>query len=468
MPEFTLEEILTATGGRLLYTQEEGVKISGVSTDSRNVSPHEVFIALRGEKFDGHDYLTQAVAKGAAALVVEREIPLEALRNVAVIIVPDTIKALGLLARYHRLRFKIPVIGVTGSNGKTTTKELISTILAEKMKVVKTEKNFNNEIGLPMTLLKIDPSTEAVVLEMGMRGRGQIAYLSSLAQPTIGVITNVGVTHLELLGTQKAIAETKAELIQSLPSKGTAVLNGDDLFVANMAALFPGESFYYSLDAQHVATEILPDLYAVEVKTGEDEEKVRVNGKWGEFCFALPLLGRHNIANALAASLVGLVLGATPKEVARGLKKVKMVEKRLRRLEFDGLTILDDTYNASPSSVQAALDVLRKLNNPGRKIAVLGDMLELGAISAEAHHRIGKLVADYGCSALFAYGPVSKETIRGAADEGVFSRHFFEKEELWEELNSYLSPGDAVLVKGSRGMRMEEIVEKIISKTGKE
>ncbi len=462
MPKFTLEELLEATGGQLRQAPT-GVRINGVSIDSRTILPGEVFIALRGERFDGHDFLAAAVDRGATTLVVEQEIPLASFPGVAVIVVPDTLKALGGLARYHRQRYPIPLIGITGSNGKTTTKELIAAVLAEKINVIKTEKNYNNEIGLPLSLLRIDDTTQAAVLEMGMRGRGEIAYLAGLAKPTIGVITNVGVSHIELLGSREAIAEAKAELIEALPADGTAVLNYDDPLVARMADAFPGESLFYSLQAVDEKKSPPPDLFVVSAQTTSHGEKVEVDGRWGKFSYDLPLLGRHNIANSLAAALVGLELGLTPAEVSNGLKNAGPVEKRLRRFESKGITILDDTYNASPASVQVALEVLNQVAAGGRKIAVLGDMLELGELSGEAHYQIGELVAKYGCAALFAFGPESKETARAAENLGLLARHFLDKAALWTELNAFLIPGDTVLVKGSRGMRMEEIVEKMLA-----
>lgn len=462
MPEFTNEELISATNGKLVRSGNQE-KIGGVSIDSRTLVPGDVFFALKGPHFDGHDYVEAAINKGAAAVIIEKEISIPPSWPGTVLKVPDTRQAFGYLARFHRLRFELPVIGITGSNGKTTTKELIAAILAQRGNVVKTEKNYNNEIGLPLTLLKINAATKAVVVEMGMRGKGQIAYLAELARPTLGVITNIGLTHLELLGSQAAIAEAKGELIQALPPSGIAVLNGDDPLVSRMGRACPGQPLFYRLSSGKDEAGPRPDLFAVAITTKGEREEVTVDGRWGKFDFSLPLLGRHNVANALAAALVGLSLGLTPAEVAQGLAGVQNVEKRLRKLEVAGITVLDDTYNASPASVQAALEVLRKLNNPGRKIAVLGDMLELGPISKEAHWQTGALVAASGCNALFAYGPLSLATKEGAAKNGVFARHFSSKEELWQELEAYLSPGDAVLIKGSRGMAMDEVVAKVIT-----
>ncbi len=462
MPEFTLEELISGTGGKLVQSGNQQ-KINGVSIDSRTLVPGEVFFALKGLHFDGHDFLEAAINKGAAGVVIEKEIALPPAWPGLAIQVPDTQRAFGHLACYHRLRFELPVIGITGSTGKTTTKELIAAILAQRGNVVKTEKNYNNEIGLPLTLFKISAATKAAVVEMGMRGKGQIAYLAELARPTIGVITNIGLTHLELLGSQEAIAEAKGELIQALPPSGVAVLNGDDPLVVRTGRDFPGQPLFYRLSSGKDDSGPLPDLFAVAITATGEREEVTVDGRWGKFDFSLPLLGRHNVANALAAALVGLSLGFTPEEVAQGLAGVPNVEQRLRKLEVAGITVLDDTYNASPASVEAALAVLQELNNPGRKIAVLGDMLELGPISKEAHWQTGQLVAAYGCSALFAYGPLSLETKKGAEKEGVLAHHFSTQEDLWRELKAFLSPGDAVLIKGSRGMEMDGVVEKVIT-----
>lgn len=462
MPNFTLDELIMATGGTLIAGGSQ-TQITGVSIDSRNLLPGEVFFALKGPNFDGHAFAAAAADKGATAIVGERQLELPPGWSGAVIQVADTLQAYGGLARFHRQRFTLPVIGITGSNGKTTTKELIAAVLREKYNVVKSEKNYNNEIGLPQTLFKIDSTTQAVVVEMGMRGKGQIAYLAELAQPTIGVITNIGVTHLELLGSQAAIAQAKGELIEGLPPSGLAVLNGDDPLVVPMAKQFAGESLLYHLDDpdRHGTPESA--LYVVGLTTTGEHERVTVDGRWGKFEFTLPLLGRHNVANALAAITVGLALGLTQDEVVRGIRQVDAIENRLRKIEVGGITVLDDTYNASPPSVLAALDVLQNLKNPGRKIAVLGDMLELGAITEEAHHQIGEEVAAHGCAALFAYGPSSVATKEGAARKGVDARHFASKDELGAELLAYLSPGDAVLVKGSRGMAMETLVEMVIA-----
>ncbi|HEY8345429.1 MAG TPA: UDP-N-acetylmuramoyl-tripeptide--D-alanyl-D-alanine ligase [Bacillota bacterium] len=460
MASFTIDEILTATGGRLLTGEERRKEtIYGVCTDSRKVRPHDLFLALEGENFDGHDFIAQAVSAGASAVITAKDVPMPP--EVSVIKVPDTLVALGDLARFHRRRFRIPVIAVTGSNGKTTTKELIATVLGLKYQVVKTKLNFNNEIGLPLTLLEMNQSTEAVVVEMGMRGRGQISYLARIAEPTIGVITNVGLTHLELLGSKQAIAEAKAELITALPANGTAILNGDDPLVAAMQSLFLGRTYFYGRKA-----EIL-DLRAVEIARSHPPARagqlIMTDGKWGRFSFFLPLPGEHNVMNALAAVTVGLTLGITPPEFSQVFAALPEMEKRLRIIENKGIIIIDDTYNASPSSVKAALKVLADQEQITRRVAVLGDMLELGEFSREAHREVGRAVAACGCSALFTLGPHSVEMVSAVQGEPLIARHYQKKSDLLDDLLAYISPGDAILIKGSRGMQMEEIVSALLS-----
>lgn len=465
MARFTINELLTATGGKLLNAAvqngEEG-SVLGVCTDSRRIEPNNLFLALEGENFDGHDYIPQAVSAGASAVITAKEVSVP--QGVSVIKVPDTLVALGDIARFHRRRFRIPVIAVTGSNGKTTTKELIATALGHKYQVVKTRQNFNNEIGLPLTLLEINQSTEAVVVEMGMRGKGQISYLARIAEPTIGVITNVGITHMELLGSQQAIAEAKAELITALPADGTAILNGDDQLVAAMHSLFPGIAYFFGIKENDLDLKALRIIQHTQACTDEKAgQLVTVDGKWGRFSFFLPLPGEHNVANALSAVTVGLVLGMTPLEFKEAFVELPEMEKRLRIIHSGGLIIIDDTYNASPPSVKAALQVLADQSQSKRRIAVLGDMLELGELSSKAHREIGQAAVAYGCSALFALGPRSSEMVSVVGGDPLIARHYEKKSDLLYDLLAYISPGDAILIKGSRGMKMEEIVSELLT-----
>ncbi|HBE77621.1 MAG TPA: UDP-N-acetylmuramoyl-tripeptide--D-alanyl-D-alanine ligase, partial [Firmicutes bacterium] len=295
MAEYTLAELIAVTGGVLLQNGTQPV-FTGVSTDSRQVQPGELFIALKGEHFNGHDFLRKAASRGATALIIMDELPIPA--GPFVIKVSDTLKALGDLARFHRRRFGVPVIGITGSNGKTTTKDLLASILQQEFSLVKTEANFNNEIGLPLTLFKMNRQTQAVVVEMGMRGLGQISNLAGIAEPNFGIVTNVGLTHLELLGSQHNIARAKAELVQSLPENGLAILNGDDPLVREMASVTNARVVLYGIEGS--------DLHyrAGEIEMNESGSQFTVFFQNTCLKLALPIPGRHNILNALGAIAV--------------------------------------------------------------------------------------------------------------------------------------------------------------------
>ncbi|HYH03804.1 MAG TPA: UDP-N-acetylmuramoyl-tripeptide--D-alanyl-D-alanine ligase, partial [Bacillota bacterium] len=380
MVEFTIQEIVNAVGGKLIQGNSD-LRVRGVSTDSRRIQPEELFIALKGERFDGHRFIEAVAQLGAAAVVVME--PVAAPAGVAVIQVTDTLVALGAIARAHRRRFNIPTIGITGSNGKTTTKDLIAAVLEQACRVIKTEQNFNNEIGLPLTLFKITETTEATVVEMGMRGLGQIRQLAEIAEPTIGVVTNVGLTHLELLKSQENIAKAKAELVEALDQNGVAILNGDDPYVRAMQSLNRGKTVLYGIDTDGL------DYRATGINSTVSGTEFNVETPDGTLAIKLPLPGRHNILNALAAVAVGKTIGLSDTVIQAGLMAPEMTGKRLHILEHDGYRVIDDTYNASPTSVRAALDVLAGLQSVKRSIAVLADMLELGPDAARLHRDLG-------------------------------------------------------------------------------
>jgi UDP-N-acetylmuramoyl-tripeptide--D-alanyl-D-alanine ligase len=453
--DFTLKELIDATGGMLIQG-DLGRKISGIAIDSRKLKPGELFIAIKGEHFDGHSFITEAANAGAAAAIVMED----SICDIPVIKVDNTLTALGAIAGYHRNRFSIPVIGITGSNGKTTTKDLLAAILSEQFTVIKTEANFNNEIGLPLTLLKITGATDVAVVEMGMRGPGQIKQLTEVAQPTIGIVTNVGLTHLELLGTQENIAKAKAELIESLGEDGLAVLNGDDPMVRNMSSFTKAGSVYYGIDGPKL------DYRANGIKLIENGSLFKVTVKKdprGELELRISIPGRHNVLNSLAAVAVAKELKVENVHIRKGLMKPEITEKRLNIFKRNGYAVIDDTYNASPTSVKAALDVLKSDQNGWRKIAVLADMLELGSASGEIHREIGEYAGKIGVDRLFGYGEFAREYIVGvnriSEDKGSY---FLSKQELIMELKKFIAPGDTILVKGSRGMKMEEIVAAIL------
>jgi len=337
---------------------------------------------------------------------------------------------------------------------------MIAAVLAEQLTVVKTEANFNNEVGLPLTLLRISPKTQVAVVEMGMRGLGQIRQLTKIARPTLGVITNIGLTHLELLGTQENIAKAKRELVESLPENGLAVLNGDDNLVRGMSTATQARAIFYGIDGSKL------NYRAFQIKLIENGSQFKVATKdkddKGEFELRISIPGRHNILNILAAVAVARELGLNWTQIRKGLQKPDITERRLNIFKRNGYSIIDDTYNASPTSVKAALDVLKADQNGRRKIAVLADMLELGARAGVIHFEIGVYAGQIGVDRLFAYGDLAREYIAGmnsiSSDQGFY---FSSKLELINELKQYVAPGDIILVKGSRGMRMEEIVAAI-------
>ncbi len=447
-------DLLEACRGELLQGDPQQV-LAGFSIDSRTIRRGEFFVPLRGEKEDGHDYVPAAVAAGAAGSFYARR-PLPALPPQALIIgVPDVLQALQQAAAYHRRRFRIPVIGVTGSSGKTTTKDFIHGVLSGAMKVLKTEGNLNNEIGLPLTLLRLDVSCRAAVLEMGMSAPGEIAALAKWAAPNIGVITNIGTAHLEMLGSVEAIAAAKAELLQALGPQGIAVLNGDDARLREMAARFEGKAYTYGFEHG--------DFRAVAWTRQGESSIFRVRFPGGEeAAFTLLRPGRHLVSNALAAIAVGWLLGVSPDQMQAALAGIEMTPGRLQLLESPaGWKIIDDSYNANPDSVRAALEVLRDLGG-AQSVAVLGDMLELGPGGPEAHREIGRFAARARIGALVAVGELGAEIAAGAAEEGLPAVACRSHAEALEAVKKMLPPESAgwyILVKGSRGMRMENIVQ---------
>ena len=445
---FTLQEVLAATRGEC---NAQGTKLDfeGISTDTRTLAPGVLYIALSGERFDGHDYVQEAIRLGAAGVIVSQPVTVET--GATVVEVVNTRIALQDLARFHRCRFQLPLIAVTGSNGKTSTKDMIAAVLTTKLKVLRTEANFNNEIGLSQTLLRLDESHQAAVVEMGMRGRGEIAELASIALPTIGVVTNVGETHLERLGTVANIAAAKAELVEALPISGFAVLNADDNFVHAMQQKTAAQIRTFAVDAAAdiQAAEIVQTIEGVSFVCHEGENK---------FPIFIPVPGRHNVYNALAAIAVGRLLGLEFAQIAAGLADYQPGKMRLNIRRKAEITVIDDTYNASPLSMAAAVNVLAEIAQ-GRKIAVIGDMLELGEASRRAHETVGQQLAAVGATIVLTVGEMAgyaaaAANLHGVADVVACKDH----QQAVAELQKRLLPGDTVLVKGSRGMQMEKVL----------
>jgi len=456
MARFTAAEILEATGGSLVGGARDA-SCCGFATDSRTVGAGQCFIALRGESFDGHDFAAAALQAGAGGAILSlrpEDLPSRPAAGF-IIIVEDTLKALGDLARVQRSRFNLPLIGVTGSTGKTTTKDMTAAILACRGPVAATPENYNNEIGVPLALLSLAPEHQAAVIEMAMRGPGEIAYLASLARPTIGVVTNVGLSHLERLGSPEAIADAKAELVEAV-GEGAAVLNADDPYCERMSRRARGRVVSFGLsEAAH--------FRAVEITAAQDGTLFRLVSPAGETQARLSAPGRHQVLNALAAAAAAMQAGATLDQVAAGLGAFATSHRRAQLMESKaGFRILDDCYNASPASVEAALELLSDLSGK-RKVAILGDMLELGPSAPELHRAIGEQAGATGLDLVIAVGELGRWIAEGAhavmAREAVRWTASNEQAAAWA-LES-LAPGDLVLVKASRAMAFEHITERL-------
>lgn len=459
-PSWTIIELVKITAGKL-HGQPKDVRIATISTDTRTLQVGDLFIALRGDNFDGHAYLGTAIEKGAAAVVVDSIGEAKgASAGCAVIVVKDTLRAYGDIARAARRDLAPrPVIAVTGSNGKTTTKELIAAVLSERAPVHKTTGNLNNLVGVPQTLLQWSEDTWAAVVEMGMNAPGEIARLTEIAEPTIGVITCVAPAHLEGLGSIEGVARAKGELFAGLPENAVAIVNADDAQVMRIcaAALSTQKRLTFgthaSCDVQLLG--YTPNSQGLEVRLRIASEQINAQ---------VPLVGPHNALNAAAASAVGLALGMRAAEIVSGLANVSLPGARVRVLRDVGIGIgiLDDTYNANPSSMQAAFATLRDLAGTARRIGVLGDMFELGTHAAQLHYETGAAAAASGIERIFTLGPNAEETARGAGDHHARAQAFASLEELLAALLAEVKAGDWVVVKGSRGMRMEKAVAALL------
>jgi UDP-N-acetylmuramoyl-tripeptide--D-alanyl-D-alanine ligase len=460
-PRFNHCELAGATGGRWIGPPPR--EVEGVGVDTRTFPAGALFVAIKGERFDGHDFLPVAAKAGAAAaLVAEPRVASLGAAPVPLLAVPDTVKALGGLARFHRLRFELPVVAVTGSNGKTTTREMIAAILARRGRTLKNDGNYNNEIGVPLTLFGLDAGHAAAVVEMGMNHPGEIAWLADVARPQVGVVTNAGAAHLEGLGSVDGVADAKAELYEGLPADGVCVANADDPRMLKRARASGRRVLTFAVGRQRrgdvAVLEILAhDAAGLRFLLGVGNRELEVT---------LPLVGAHNAANAAAAAAAAVALGCSDKEIVAGLREVRPVGRRLRveRLA-SGLQLVDDCYNANPLSMGAALRTLSDLAaaaGGARAVAVLGDMLELGAHEGDAHRALGEEAARAGLGLLAAFGPRSRALAEAAAAAGMPADRIFHTEEVdalvgWAR--ERLRPEDVLLVKASRGMKLERLVE---------
>lgn len=446
MEKILLSDIARTVGGTIDIKSE----IGEISTDTRQLIAGSVFIAIRGERFDGHDYVAKAFEKGAVAAITEKQI-----ENYPCIIVNDTRKAFLDLARYYRSLFNIILVGVTGSVGKTTTKEMIALVLSEKYNTLKTEGNLNNEIGLPKTLLGINKSHKAAVIEMGMSDFGEIERLSNTAIPTISVITNIGFSHIENLKTQEGVLKAKLEILSGMSPDAPLVVNADDRLLSTVKDSLNRRVLTYGIENKTA------DYYAKNIYEENNGTIFTVKYQDRDVEVSLPCIGRHNVLNALSAFCIGINSGISEEEIINALKKYKPDELRQNIVKKGEQTVIIDCYNASPDSMKASLSVLLqvKAENNGRKVAVLGDMLELGEMSRQLHENVGRFTEMADVDMLFTYGYDSVYIAEKAKESGVSVMHTDDKAKLVNELKTYLKAGDVVLFKGSRGMRLEEVID---------
>ncbi len=461
MTEMTIDQIVQATQGILLQPGQDAAPIVRISTDSRQIPEQCLFVPLSGERFDGHTFLRQAAENGAAAVLTHQAELAEGLPlSLPVVQVMDTKLALGDLARFCRsAKPSLFCVGVTGSVGKTSTKEMTAQVLSVARRTQKTPYNYNNEIGLPMTILTVEDA-ECLVLEMGMRGRGQIAYLTKIAQPDLGIITNIGTSHLELLKSRTAIFEAKMELCAGLSDTGTLLLNGDDAFLSRRDSVLEQCGLYGK--KPRLLTFGLGeacDVRAVNREEREDGSVFLLVSPWGDTTVRLRVLGEHAVRNALAAAGAGLCAGLSLEQVREGLESYGDQPLRQTILKAGNITLIDDTYNASPESMKATLLVLKQLKKSCRRVAILGDMFELGEQAASYHRQVGEYAKAAGIDCLIAAGELARFYGEGFGREACF--YAADAEEAAEQYLKIQMDGDCVLVKGSHGMHMEKAVAKI-------
>ena len=447
MKPFLLEDAVRACGGRYVGPQEALKReVTFVTSDSRTAGPGALFVCFVGERVDGHRFMADCLKKGASACVSERE-PKGA-EEMPCIVVESSLHAIGAIAAWHRSRFGIPVVGITGSVGKTTTKEMIAAVLSQKYDTHRTEKNFNNELGVPWTLLRLEDRNQVSVVEMGINRFGEMRRLTNIVRPTIAVFTVIGEAHLEFLGDLPGVLRAKGEIFEGMGPDGLAVLNGDDKLLANchpnMRRVTYGKGPQNDVQAEDI------------VVRGAETLECTVRHRGGAFRVSIPGYGTHLIYAALAAAAVGLELGLTGEEIARGIAGYHTVGDRARVIEAGDITVVSDCYNANPNSVRTAIDSLIAM--PGRRVCILGDMLELGPETESLHRAVGAYAAEKGIDLVIGCGPLGRRIAEGAGENAVA---FDDRDTLIEALPGILKKGDTVLVKASRGMAFEKIVQKL-------
>lgn len=447
MKAFTLQEAAAALG---LPQMQAQATLADVCTDTRKIQPGSLFVCLRGERFDGHSFASQAAQLGAAALLVDH--PVDA--DVPQLVVTDTGKALLQLAGWYRRRFQLPVVGLTGSVGKTTTKEFIALVLGAKYNTLKTQGNLNNEIGVPQMLFRLEDSHTAAVIEMGMNHFGEISRLTRAVAPTVGLITNIGVSHIENLGSRTGILQAKLEILEGMAPDAPLIVNMDNDMLRTVK-LGDRPLLTFAIDDQSA------DFTATDIAEQGSTTTFTVHHNTFTQPVTIPTVGIHNVYNALAAMAVGYVTGVDPAAAASALANYVPAGMRQNLVQVGGVQVIEDCYNASPDSMRAALQTLGKLP-VRRRYAVLGAMLELGDYAKEAHTQVGKMAAENGIDGVLAYGADAAYIVEAAKQAGLENARLFDtKEALAQSLAQQVQPGDGVLFKGSRGMHLEDVMHTV-------
>lgn len=450
MKPTTLKQIALWCGGTL-DPQYDDVMVNGVSTDSREVKPGQMFVPLVGARVDGHNYIGRAVENGAVAVLNSKEKKPSA----PYIQVEDTLRAFGAIAAGYRKTMKAQVLAITGSVGKTTTKEMLAAILHRQFRTVWTEGNHNNNLGLPMSVMDIEEDTEIAVLELGMNHFGEMSYLTNIARPNMAIFTNIGTMHIEHLGSREGILRAKMEILEGMDKeKGVLVLNGDEPLLWNLRDTVGFQHYYFGID--NPACEVR----ASDIRSDNSGVRFHIDGFGKSFDVFVPANGQHTVYNALAAATAALIRGADTGNIVAGLETFENADMRQKIYEKNGYTIIEDCYNAGPESMAAAINVLAERECKGRKIAVLGDMLELGSRAMAEHHRIGRMAVGK-VDMIFAYGVNANRVATGAVTGGMPANramYYDDQDQLIHDLRALARPGDTLLFKGSRGMKMERVL----------
>lgn len=456
-----LVQIAEMCGGTLVNAGHGAIEAAGVITDSRKITPGCLFIPLVGEQFDGHSFAAEAISQRAAGILWQKDhgTPPEG----PVILVENTLEALQHLSKAYLTETKARVIGITGSNGKTTTKDIVASLLATTFKVHKTNGNFNNHIGLPLTVLSMPEDCEMVILEMGMSARYEIELLSKLAEPETAMITNIGESHLLQLGSREEIARAKLEILAGMKPGGLLVYNGDEPLIP-MVLQEPETQRPENLQLFTYGMSSSNDDYPTGMMFQSGGTVFTSYSGLSDTAYRIPLLGEHNVINALGGIAVARHYGVTEENIVKGLEQLELTSMRIEMIEgVSGIAILNDAYNASPTSVKAAIGVLEKMKGYRRKIAVLGDMLELGELEEQYHEQIGRFITPDKVDLLYTYGPLGSKIAQGAAANlpDTHIHAYTDKNELIRALIQELTPKDVVLIKASRGMKLEEVAQAI-------